>query len=80
MDIVVGSCEDTRELLSDYLEGELKGFRRVRVRMHLAGCDLCTAALRSLRRTVDGLRELGDVAPATPSVASAVTDRIREPS
>jgi anti-sigma factor RsiW len=77
MDAVVGSCDRTRDQLSAYLEGELKGLRRLRVRLHLAGCSACTAALRSLRKTVERLRELGDVSPANPSVAPAVVERIR---
>lgn len=77
MDIVRGSCDQTRDQLSGYLEGELRGLRRLRVRMHLAGCSACRAALRSLRKTVERLAELGDMAPATPSVAPAVVERIR---
>lgn len=78
MDMLVGSCAETREQLSAYLEGELKGLRRLRVRMHLAGCSACTAVLRSLRKTVERLRELGDISPATPSVAATVVERIHE--
>jgi anti-sigma factor RsiW len=80
MDIVAGSCDQSRDQLSAYLEGELKGLRRLRMRVHLAGCDACTAALRSLRKTVERLRELGEAILATPSVAHAVVERIREPS
>jgi anti-sigma factor RsiW len=78
VDLLSGSCDQTREQLSAYLEGELTGVRRLRVRMHLAGCSACSAALRSLRKTVERLRELGDLPDATPSVAPAVVARVRE--
>jgi predicted anti-sigma-YlaC factor YlaD len=79
MDMVVGSCEETSALLSAHLEGELKGLRRLRVRMHLAGCSVCSAVLRSLRDTVERLRQLdGEVTPPPArSVVPAVLERIR---
>jgi anti-sigma factor RsiW len=79
MDVMVGSCEETGAQLSAYLEGELRGLRRLRVRLHLARCDLCTAVVRSLRKTIERLHELEEnFAPApSPSVATAVLERIR---
>ena len=80
MDAVVGSCAETQEQLSDRIEGELRGWRRLRVSMHLMGCDRCRAVLRSLIRTVDHVHELGrvDFAPAPDgSVADDVVARIR---
>jgi anti-sigma factor RsiW len=79
MDTLVGSCEETRELLSAHVEGELRGLRRLRVRLHLAGCDLCSAVARSLGNTIERLHELEDAfAPdPAPSVAPGVLDRIQ---
>ena len=79
MDMMVGSCEETRELLSAHVEGELRGLRRLRVRLHLAGCDVCSAVAHSLRRTIERLHELDDAfAPGTaPSVAPAVLERVQ---
>lgn len=79
MDMVVGSCEETRERLSEHVEGELTGLRRLRVRLHLAGCDACSAAARSLRKTIERLRDLEDTfrpGPA-PSAAPAALERIQ---
>ena len=80
MDMMVGSCEETRELLSAHVDDELTGFRRLRVRLHLAGCDACSAVARSLRQTVEHLHELqGSFAPdPAPSVAPAVLERIKQ--
>ncbi|NUR77994.1 MAG: hypothetical protein HOQ28_17115 [Thermoleophilia bacterium] len=79
MDMMVGSCEETREQLSAHVDGELGGLRRLRVRLHLAGCDACSAVARSLRQTIERLHELEDsFAPGpAPSVAPAVVKRIR---
>jgi anti-sigma factor RsiW len=79
MDTLVGSCAETRELLSSHVDGELTGLRRFRVRLHLAGCDLCSAAVRSLRNTIERLNELEDafVPEPAPSVAPGVVERIQ---
>jgi anti-sigma factor RsiW len=79
MDMMVGSCAETREQLSAHIEGELTGMRRLRVRLHLAGCDACSAVARSLRATVERLHELeGAFVPdPAPSVAPAVLERIQ---
>jgi len=80
MDIMVGSCAETREQLSAHLEGELTGLRRLRVRLHLAGCSACAAVARSLRKTIERLHELDGTftPPPSPSVAPAVLERIRD--
>jgi anti-sigma factor RsiW len=79
MDMMVGSCAETRELLSAHVDGELTGMRRLRVRLHLAGCDACSAVARSLRKTIDRLHELEEtfVPEPAPSVAPAVLERIQ---
>ncbi|HUG56139.1 MAG TPA: zf-HC2 domain-containing protein [Candidatus Limnocylindrales bacterium] len=76
----VATCDETRERLSAHLEGDLEGREAKRVLRHLVRCPYCREALRSLARTVEGLRSLGrgDALPrAGPSVADAVVDRIR---
>jgi predicted anti-sigma-YlaC factor YlaD len=76
----VATCEQTRERLSAHLEGSLRGRDAKRVLRHLARCPHCREALRSLARTVDGLRSLdrADAPFSTqPSVADAVIERIR---
>jgi predicted anti-sigma-YlaC factor YlaD len=75
----VATCDETRERLSDHLEGELTEREAKRVLRHLARCELCREVLRSLARAVESLRSLRtlDDAAARPSVADAVVDRIR---
>jgi predicted anti-sigma-YlaC factor YlaD len=73
------NCEETSEHMSEHLEGELRGMRRVRVARHLSHCPLCSAVLRSLANTVEQLRSLGRVGfpSSTSSTADAVVGRIR---
>jgi hypothetical protein len=76
----VATCDETRDRLSAHLEGALSGHEARRVLRHLARCPHCREALRSLARTVDGLRALGSAdayAPGRPSVVAAVVARIR---
>lgn len=84
MDVVlrpwVATCAETRERLSAVLDGSLYGRDAKRVLRHLARCPNCQEALRTLARTVNGLRSLGRVdalAPPQPSVVRAVVERIR---
>jgi anti-sigma factor RsiW len=79
----VATCGETRDLLSAHLEGALGGREAKRVLRHLARCRQCRDALRSLARTVDGLRLLGraDAFALDPaSVVDAVVVRIRSNS
>jgi predicted anti-sigma-YlaC factor YlaD len=77
--LLIGGCEATRERLSDIADGEARGIRGWRARVHLARCELCQAAYQSLLRTVERLRTLGetDRPPPAYSVADAVLDRVR---
>jgi anti-sigma factor RsiW len=79
MEMIVGSCAETREQLSAHVDGELTGLRRLRVRLHLAGCDVCSAVARSLRTTIERLHELEEsFAPEpAPSVAPGVLEQIQ---
>jgi len=75
---LVASCAETRELLSDYAEGELQPRARRRVLRHLLTCRRCRAVLRSLRATIARLNAIGPVDPAPDaSVADSVIARIR---
>lgn len=74
-----GSCEETRDRLSDHLEGTLPPRRERRVRRHLRYCRRCRSVYASLVRTVESVRELGrrdDVEPSGSAVR-AVIERIR---
>jgi predicted anti-sigma-YlaC factor YlaD len=75
---LTASCEETRELLSDYVEGELDERLRRRVARHLRMCRRCRAVWQALIATMEGLRALGAVQPPPqPALADSVVARIR---
>lgn len=73
----IGSCHETGERLSDYLEDELDPRAHMRVARHLTRCKRCRALLESLARTVEQLRSLGTVTSLAPSPATVEAVRAR---
>jgi predicted anti-sigma-YlaC factor YlaD len=55
---MTGSCRAVRERLSDDLDGEVTGWRRAAMRLHLRLCPACRRVAGSLADTVAALREL----------------------
>ena len=53
-------CQETRALMSDYLEDELDARQAAVVKSHLRWCRQCRRVLANLQRTVEGLRRLDD--------------------
>jgi anti-sigma factor RsiW len=53
------TCERIRQLLSDYLDGELSSAVTTRVQSHLYGCPACEREHHALRRTVQLLAAQG---------------------
>ena len=76
----VASHRETRDHLSEYVEGELDDRTRTRIMRHLARCDRCRAMLESFLRTLEQLRSLGDMEQVTPApaTANAVLRRIQQ--
>lgn len=57
------NCEQAREQLTAYLDGELEGDRGTAVRGHLRTCDACRAMSADEAALRDGLRSLPPVDP-----------------
>jgi anti-sigma factor RsiW len=57
-------CREARAQMSDYLDHELDAGIAKRLERHLRWCPNCGRMLSNLRRTVSGLRALGE--RATP--------------
>lgn len=53
------TCDDARDLLEAYLDGELAAEDRSRVEAHLPGCAACSSELTSLRALADRVRAVG---------------------
>lgn len=75
----VASHRETRDRLSDYIDGDLDTRTRTRIMRHLARCKRCRAMYESLTRALEQLGTLGSVDPAAPAPATvdAVVERIR---
>jgi len=56
-------CDEARELLVDYVYGDLIADERREIEMHLQSCEMCSAELGHLRKTRDALALLGSQAP-----------------
>ena len=70
------ACNELVELVTDYLEGGLRGSARRRFEKHLAGCPHCTEYLAQIRETI---RVAGRVTPEdlTPQMRDDLTDLYR---
>ncbi len=74
-------CEETRALMSDYVDGELDADDRRRVERHVRFCHRCHAVLGNLRQTLGRLRGLQGSAHAgedPDAVAARIADSWRE--
>ena len=69
-------CQQAVELVTDYLEGTLRGRARRRFEAHLAGCPHCTEYLAQMRETI---RLTGRLEPEdlTPQARDEITDLYR---
>jgi anti-sigma factor RsiW len=69
-------CQQVVELVTDYLEGALRGPARRRFERHLAGCPHCTEYLAQIRATI---QMAGRVTPddLTPQMREDLTDLYR---
>jgi len=69
-------CQQVVELVTDYLEGALRGSARRRFEKHLAGCPHCTEYLAQIRETI---RLAGRVTPddLNPQMREDLTDLYR---
>ena len=76
--ILIAGCEETRDALSDVVDHELRGSRRVRVALHLVMCSRCRRMLDSVRRTVGALRDIRLRLEPEPALVAAVVQRVRE--
>lgn len=53
-------CHETREQMSEYLDGELDARAAASVERHARWCPNCRRMLANLTRTISGLRGLRD--------------------
>jgi anti-sigma factor RsiW len=71
------TCAELVRYLSDYIDQDLDEELRAEAQQHLATCDQCHTVLRTTKRTIDLLREVGS-RPMPAERRRAVLARIRE--
>ncbi len=62
-------CDELVELITDYLEGKLAAFERIRFEEHLAICPSCVEYLSQMKQTVKVLSSLRDAPPSREELA-----------
>lgn len=67
----------TNSHLSPYLDGEISAAERTRVEEHAHVCPKCHRMLETLKRTLEGLRDLAGESPAPAGLADSVIERVR---
>lgn len=52
------NCQELTELVTNYLEGRLSLWERMRFHLHLGYCSYCRAYLRQMKQTISTLGKL----------------------
>ncbi len=71
------TCDDARDLLEAYHDGELGADDRARIEAHLQGCAACARELAGLRALSDRVRGLGRP-PVPDSLAGRIAVRLAQ--
>jgi len=71
------TCEEVRELLSLYIDGNLDPSTREALEKHIESCAECEAELAGLRQTVEILRSLEEV-EVPETFRSSLMEKVRE--
>ena len=70
------TCKECIDLLLDYVEGELPLDVRSRLEVHMGGCELCDAFLKTYKAT-PGLCRKALAAKMPDDIAKRLTDFLR---
>ena len=78
MDYLAGrmTCVEFVEMVTDYLEGSMSFWMRVRFHLHLGLCFGCRVHLKQMRQTIQTLGRLPET-PAPPEVRDGLLRRFR---
>lgn len=70
------ACREVTELVTDYVEGRLSTWDRIRFRLHVSMCRHCREYVREMR-TVTRLAGAAAAEPPSPEVEAALVERFR---
>ncbi len=71
------NCQEVKDKLSYYLDGDLPEGEKAAIRQHLAGCPSCHEELESLPKIIGAVKTLPEIEPPT-GFSSRVMARISE--
>jgi anti-sigma factor RsiW len=72
----VMTCAELVEIVTDYLEGAMPPWERLRFELHLAMCPACRRYIQQMKQTIATLGELPSE-PIPPDVEKALLERFR---
>lgn len=71
------TCQELTELVTDYVEGRLSRWERLRFSMHVGWCRHCRAFLRDRKLTIKTLGKL-PADPIPPGVRDELLEKFRD--
>ena len=70
------TCRELTALVTDYLEGHLSLYDRVRFELHIGLCHHCRTYLRQMKATVNAIGRV-DADAAPPAMSPELLERFR---
>jgi hypothetical protein len=70
------ACKEVVEMVTDYLEGTLSFWNRIRFHLHLGMCLGCRIYLKQIRQTISALGRLPQE-PVPPAIREELLRRFR---
>lgn len=70
-------CRDVTELVTEYLEGRLSLWTRLRFQLHIGMCRHCRAYLRQMKTTIK-MSDQVEPTPPPPDVEAELMDRFKD--
>jgi anti-sigma factor RsiW len=71
------TCQELRDKLMDYTDGDLVAEERTRAVTHLGECEHCTVFLETYTHTVKVVRRLPKCGPLPDAVAGRLRERLK---
>lgn len=75
--MMMQSCEQVTELVTDYLEGRMSFWDRLRFRVHIRLCSACKHYICQMEHSIKTLGQLPDE-PIPPEVEEELTKIFRD--
>jgi anti-sigma factor RsiW len=72
------NCDESREAIGQYVDGELDAKRRSELEEHLAGCEACSEVFRQAKQLQEDIRLNAPYYRAPSGLESSVRERLRD--